>query len=55
MELRQFGQYKSRTWYVSEPFKKKDIIVIFMALLFIVIVIILFYINDVRLYYHWKE
>lgn len=54
MELRQFGQHKSRTWYVSEPFKKKDIIVIFIALLFIVIVITLFYINEGRFYNPWK-
>jgi energy-coupling factor transport system permease protein len=35
MELRSFGKEKKRTWYVSRPFKKQDMIVlIIFAVLF---------------------
>jgi len=33
MELRGFGKYKKRTWYVERPFTRQDALVIFMGVL----------------------
>lgn len=50
MELRRFGQKKSRTWYVEQPFKTSDVILIFAAIVIFGISLSLFQINGGRFY-----
>lgn len=50
MELRRFGQKKKRTWYVSQPFKAIDYIVILVALIILASSIGLFMVNHGRFY-----
>ncbi|MGX7329100.1 energy-coupling factor transporter transmembrane component T family protein [Enterococcus bulliens] len=50
MELRRFGQKKKRTWYVSQPFKAIDYIVILVALMILASSIGLFMVNHGRFY-----
>lgn len=53
MELRQFGQFKKRTWYVEEPLQIRDYITILIAIVFVLAVIILFFVNNGRFYNPW--
>lgn len=53
MELRQFGQFKKRTWYVEEPLRVRDYITILIAIVFVLVVIALFFINNGRFYNPW--
>lgn len=50
MELRRFGQEKSRTWYVEQPFKKKDWLVMLAAVLIFGVSLSLFKFNSGRFY-----
>lgn len=50
MELRRFGQEKSRTWYVEQPFKKKDWLVMLAAVLIFGVSLSLFKFNRGRFY-----
>lgn len=50
MQLRRFGSKKKRTWYVTQPFKLADYLVIILAFILVLIVIILFKINSGRFY-----
>ncbi len=50
MELRRFGQKKKRTWYVSQPFKTIDYVVILVALMILASSIGLFMVNHGRFY-----
>lgn len=50
MELRRFGQKKSRTWYVEQPFKTSDFILMFVAIVLFGISLSLFQINGGRFY-----
>lgn len=50
MQLRRFGSKKKRTWYVTQPFKLVDYLVIILAFILVLIVIILFKINSGRFY-----
>jgi len=37
MELRSFGKYKKRTWYMARPLKRNDFIVIVSMILFMAV------------------
>lgn len=50
MELRRFGQHKKRTWYVSQPFRPLDYVVMIFALLILGISLALFAVNGGRFY-----
>lgn len=50
MQLRRFGSKKKRTWYVTQPFKLADYLVIALAFILVLIVIILFKTNSGRFY-----
>lgn len=50
MQLRRFGSKKKRTWYVTQPFKLADYLVIILAFILVLIVIILFKTNSGRFY-----
>lgn len=50
MELRRFGQKKTRTWYVEQPFKGKDIALVLSAIGLMLITLWLFQVNDGRFY-----
>lgn len=50
MELRRFGQKKKRTWYVEEPFKVSDYLVIVLALSLFLVTLALFHVNGGRFY-----
>ena len=50
MELRRFGQKKSRTWYVDQPFKKKDWLVMLAAIVIFGVSLSLFKLNGGRFY-----
>ena len=50
MELRRFGQKKSRTWYVDQPFKKKDWLVMLAAIVIFGVSLSLFKFNGGRFY-----
>lgn len=50
MELRRFGQKKSRTWYVEQPFKKKDWLVMLAAIVIFGVSLSLFQLNGGRFY-----
>lgn len=50
MQLRRFGSKKKRTWYVTQPFKLADYLVIILAFILVLVVIILFKTNSGRFY-----
>ncbi|MHC5269822.1 energy-coupling factor transporter transmembrane component T family protein [Enterococcus sp. LJL98] len=50
MELRRFGQKKTRTWYVEQPFKKVDFLVVLVAIFLFSLSLWLFQINQGRFY-----
>lgn len=50
MELRRFGQKKKRTWYVAQPFRPYDYLVIVCALIMLGVSIALFKVNQGRFY-----
>lgn len=50
MELRRFGQKKERTWYVEQPFKARDMVLIFSAIGLLLISFALFKVNGGRFY-----
>ncbi|MGM0198372.1 energy-coupling factor transporter transmembrane component T family protein [Enterococcus sp. DIV1314a] len=50
MELRRFGQKKTRTWYVGQPFKVKDSVLVVGALILLLITLWLFQVNGGRFY-----
>lgn len=50
MELRRFGEKKTRTWYAQQPFQKKDSVVIGSAFCLLAISFGLFYLNGGRFY-----
>lgn len=50
MQLRRFGSKKKRTWYVTQPFRLADYLVITLAFILVLIVIILFKTNPGRFY-----
>ena len=53
MELRRFGQYKKRTWYVHKSLTKQDYLVIVSATLLLGISLELIYLNHGRFYNPW--
>lgn len=53
MEIRQFGTKNKRTWYVSEPFRTSDYLILITALLIVAISISLFFVNGSRFYNPW--
>ncbi|MGT2637920.1 energy-coupling factor transporter transmembrane component T family protein [Streptococcus ratti] len=53
MELRRFGKNKKRTWYMYQPFRKKDILAIALACLILLISFWLFSLNKGRFYNPW--
>ncbi|MEO1769717.1 MULTISPECIES: energy-coupling factor transporter transmembrane component T family protein [Enterococcus] len=50
MELRRFGQKKKRTWYVDQPFKNKDYILMLGSILLFAVSLLLFRVNGGRFY-----
>lgn len=50
MELRRFGQKKKRTWYVDQPFKSKDYLLMLSSVLLFVLSLLLFRVNGGRFY-----
>ncbi len=50
MELRRFGQKKKRTWYVAEPFKASDYLVIVLGISLFGMTLLLFHLNGGRFY-----
>ncbi|MEG0294280.1 energy-coupling factor transporter transmembrane component T family protein [Enterococcus sp.] len=50
MELRRFGQKKTRTWYVEQPFKRSDFLLMLLAVFIVGISLSLFKINGGRFY-----
>ena len=50
MELRRFGQKKTRTWYVEQPFKRQDILLSLSAILLLGVSLWLFKVNSGRFY-----
>lgn len=50
MELRRFGQKKTRTWYTAEPYRTSDYVVIGFGILLCIITLGLFYLNGGRFY-----
>ncbi len=55
MELRQFGQYKRRTWYVKKQLKKDDYVVLFDVNTCDVVVVTLFFLNNSRYFNPWYQ
>jgi ABC transporter permease protein len=53
MELRRFGRYKKRTWYVHKSLIKQDYLVIVSAILLLGISIGLIFFNHGRFYNPW--
>ena len=53
MELRRFGRYKKRTWYVHKSLIKQDYLVIVSAILLLGISIGLIFLNHGRFYNPW--
>ncbi len=53
MELRRFGRYKKRTWYVHKSLMKQDYLVIVSAILLLGISIGLIFLNHGRFYNPW--
>ena len=53
MELRRFGRYKKRTWYVHKSLTKQDYLVIVSATLLLGISLELIYLNHGRFYNPW--
>lgn len=53
MELRRFGKNKKRTWYMYQPFRKKDFLAIALACLILLISFCLFSLNKGRFYNPW--
>ncbi|WP_105993977.1 energy-coupling factor transporter transmembrane component T family protein [Staphylococcus simulans] len=53
MEIRQFGTRSKRSWYVSEPFRGYDYIILLFAIIMLVITILLFFVNGSRFYNPW--
>ncbi|MRV99122.1 energy-coupling factor transporter transmembrane protein EcfT [Staphylococcus aureus] len=53
MELRQFGQYKRRTWYVKKQLKKDDYVVLCLTLILLMLVVTLFFLNNSRYFNPW--
>ena len=53
MELRRFGRYKKRTWYVHKSLLKQDYLVILSAILILGISIGLIFLNHGRFYNPW--
>ena len=53
MELRRFGRYKKRTWYVHKSLMKQDYLVILSAILILGISIGLIFFNHSRFYNPW--
>lgn len=53
MEIRQFGTRSKRSWYVSEPFRRYDYIILLFAIIMLVITILLFFVNGSRFYNPW--
>lgn len=54
MELRRFGRYKKRTWYMYQPFAWQDVVVIGIALLIVLVGIALLFVNEGRFFNPWK-
>lgn len=54
MELRRFGKNKKRTWYMYQPFRKKDILAIGLACFILLISFWLFRLNEGRFYNPWR-
>jgi energy-coupling factor transport system permease protein len=50
MELRGFGKYKKRTWYMGRKLKRNDYIVITVVVLFMVIALSITYADGNRFY-----
>lgn len=50
MELRRFGQKKSRTWYVEQSFKTSDVLLVLFAVALFILSIVLFKVNAGRFY-----
>ena len=50
MELRCFGKYKKRTWYMARPFRAADIASMVFCVLLVVIAIVLNHLNGSRFY-----
>lgn len=50
MELRNFGRYKKRTWYMSRKLEKNDYAVIITMILFMIIALTITYIDGSRFY-----
>lgn len=50
MELRRFGQKKKRTWYVDQPFKNKDYLLMLSSVLLFALSLLLFRVNGGRFY-----
>ena len=53
MELRRFGRYKKRTWYVHKSLTKQDYLVILLAFLLLGISLGLIFLNQGRFYNPW--
>lgn len=54
MELRRFGAKKKRTWYVAEPFRTRDYLLVVSGLVLFIISLILFKVNGGRFYNPFK-
>lgn len=50
MELRRFGAHKTRTWYVSEPLRKRDYCLVILGLVLFCLSLYLFKVNGGRFY-----
>lgn len=50
MELRRFGQKKERTWYVEQPFKTRDTLLVLSAIGLFLLSLMLFKVNAGRFY-----
>lgn len=53
MELRRFGQYKKRTWYVQKQMTKFDYMTILLAFLLLALSLGLMVVNQGRFYNPW--
>lgn len=53
MEIRQFGTKNKRTWYVSEPFRTSDYVILIIAVLIVSVSLSLFFVNGSRFYNPW--
>ncbi|EHJ07483.1 energy-coupling factor transporter transmembrane component T family protein [Staphylococcus simiae] len=54
MELRQFGHYKKRTWYVGQKFNSIDYGVIVITVILLALAVVCFFINGGRFYNPWQ-